>query len=59
MLADVAGRIAELRAEVEMIRRNPDMSSAEKRRMVDELGREAMEEARAALGRRLPGDGGL
>ena len=53
-LRRAAARLAELRADVEAIRRDTTMSSDEKRQKIDELGQVAREEAAAAIGRTLP-----
>jgi diguanylate cyclase (GGDEF)-like protein len=55
-LRAAADDLAELRAQLEAIRRDPDMTSQEKRQAVDELGLEARRIAQSVLGRQLPGD---
>jgi hypothetical protein len=57
-LRAAAADLAELRAQVEAIRRDQEMSPEDKRAAVDALGRVARELAQSALGRELPGGGG-
>ncbi len=53
-LRRAANELAQLRAQAEAIRRDPDLTAEEKREQIDELGRDAIDVARGALGRALP-----
>lgn len=57
-LRAAADELASIRAEVEGIRRDPSMSSADKKTAIDQLGMDARAVAQQALGRELPGGGG-
>lgn len=54
-LRRAAGDLAQIRAQREIVYRDPDMSADEKRERIDELGRRYLQIAKTALGRELPG----